>query len=320
MNLYLGIDTSCYTTSVAAFTTAGELLADERSPLVISAGHVGLRQSEMVFQHNRNLPGLVEKVRKIAGPDARIQRVCASIAPRRDEDSYMPAFTVGANYGRVIAAAVERCQFIPYTHQENHILAGVWGSDFLGESEFGAVHLSGGTTEVLYVFRPTEGEMTIRRLAETDDLNAGQFIDRIGVSMGLPFPAGPHLEQLAATAAEAGPALPLAVRNMKLSFSGPASEAKRRWEKGCDAARLALAVQSCIAQSLKKLLENCQAATGIKKFLIVGGVSANHAIRTELTARLPQVMEVKFAPVRCCGDGAIGCAYAAYLTGIQAIR
>ena len=61
MELAIGIDTSCYTTSVAAMDGAGRILADVRIPLQVKPGGKGLAQSEMVFQHVRNLPVVMER-------------------------------------------------------------------------------------------------------------------------------------------------------------------------------------------------------------------------------------------------------------------
>jgi len=61
---------------------------------------------------------------------------------------------------------------------------------------FLVVHLSGGTTELLEVRVHNHG-FDIDMIGSSLDLHAGQFVDRIGVSLGLPFPSGPHLEELA---------------------------------------------------------------------------------------------------------------------------
>ena len=58
----MGLDTSCYTTSVAALDEEGKLLGEARRILTVKQGNCGLMQSEMVFQHTRNLPELVENV------------------------------------------------------------------------------------------------------------------------------------------------------------------------------------------------------------------------------------------------------------------
>ena len=60
-NLYIGIDTSCYTTSVACIKQ-GSIVLDERTVLSVPSGARGLRQSDMLFQHNRNLPALLERL------------------------------------------------------------------------------------------------------------------------------------------------------------------------------------------------------------------------------------------------------------------
>ena len=60
--VYLGIDTSCYTTSVAVLDEAGKLVGEARKILDVKPGRCGLQQSEMVFQHTRNLPNLMEEV------------------------------------------------------------------------------------------------------------------------------------------------------------------------------------------------------------------------------------------------------------------
>lgn len=58
---YLGIDTSCYTTSVALINQQGKLVSEARKILDVKEGRCGLQQSEMVFQHTRNLPKLLEE-------------------------------------------------------------------------------------------------------------------------------------------------------------------------------------------------------------------------------------------------------------------
>ncbi|REJ34954.1 MAG: hypothetical protein DIU82_08140, partial [Bacillota bacterium] len=86
----LGIDTSAYTTSVALLSLDGTLLAEERAVLTVAAGERGLRQSEAVFQHVRNLPVLLEQVMGERPP--AIAAVAAIIPPCAVPGSYLPAF------------------------------------------------------------------------------------------------------------------------------------------------------------------------------------------------------------------------------------
>ena len=94
MKAILGLDTSCYTTSVAAVALDGQVLASVRRLLVVKQGGRGLRQSEGVFQHTQNLPQLVKQLKEQL-PDLEPVAISASFTPRDVEGSYMPVFTVG---------------------------------------------------------------------------------------------------------------------------------------------------------------------------------------------------------------------------------
>ena len=98
----LGIDTSCYTTS-AAMAAGGRIIAFERKLLPVPAGERGLRQSEAVFAHIKQLPEVLEKTIGEAG--VRPGCVCVSASPRDGADSYMPVFAAGEAFARAVAAA-----------------------------------------------------------------------------------------------------------------------------------------------------------------------------------------------------------------------
>ncbi|OIQ60190.1 O-sialoglycoprotein endopeptidase [Neomoorella thermoacetica] len=306
----LGIDTSAYTCSAAAVSQDGELLAAHRRLLPVPTGERGLQQATAVFHHVQILPEVLSEV-FAAVPAARIRGVVASVKPRPVEGSYMPVFTVAAGQGRILAAALG-VPFRATTHQEGHIQAGLWSSGWQPPDSFLAVHLSGGTSEVLLVGRK-QGGFTIEKLGGTLDLHAGQLVDRAGVLMGLEFPAGPALERLAR---EAGPEtekvhLTSAVRGYNFSFSGPASQAERLLAAGAPPAAVARAVEQCIANTLERVLRPAVEATGLRDILIVGGVAANNYLRQRLRHRLehPAVAaRLHFAAPEHSSDNAIGVA------------
>ncbi len=316
MSLFLGLDTSCYTTSVALLDGDGRLVADERRPLVVKPGGRGLAQAEMVFQHTRHLPELfAAAVAKAGGPFA-LSAVAASTQPRPRPESYMPAFLVGAGYARVIAAA-QAVPFVSLSHQEGHILAGAWSAGGPADGRFLAVHASGGTTEVALVARGAAG-LTVAIAGGTDDIAAGQFIDRIGVALGLPFPAGPHLEELA-RGGEAEPApIPVAVKGDRTSFAGPETQARRLLDRGAAPAAVAAGVQACVADSLAGLCRAALAATGAGAILFVGGVLANGYIRRRVTAALGDHARLYCPAPRYSGDNAVGAACFALSAGTTA--
>ncbi|MBE3573124.1 MAG: O-sialoglycoprotein endopeptidase [Moorella humiferrea] len=307
----LGIDTSAYTCSVAIVKASGNVIHANRRLLPVPEGEKGLQQGTAVFHHVQILPELlVEAFNSV--PPAQIKALAAATRPRPVAGSYMPVFTVASGQGRILAAAL-KVPYLETTHQEGHIAAGLWSAGWEPERPFLAVHLSGGTSEVLKVMR-RKGGFHIDKLGGTLDLHAGQLVDRVGVLMGFPFPAGPHLERMAREAEGAGVkklSLTSAVRGYNFSFSGPATQAERLLAAGADKSALARAVEQCIANTLERVLRTAVFDTGIKDILIVGGVAANSYIRSRLRYRLEHRAvgaRLYFASPEHSSDNAIGVA------------
>ncbi|MDU4960424.1 MAG: O-sialoglycoprotein endopeptidase [Sporomusaceae bacterium] len=305
MNWVLGFDTSCYTTSVAILDLEGGLLADSRRMLTVRQGGRGLAQSEMVFQHTRNMPAVLEEaLAKVAGAPAAIG---VTDCPRPLPDSYMPAFLVGAGFAKALALS-HRVPLLTLSHQENHILAGVWSAGGPYAERFLAVHVSGGTSEILLAQRLQGQRLALKLLGGTIDLHAGQFVDRVGVALGLPFPAGRHLEALARTAT-GSVRLPVAVTRLDASFSGPASQALRLISAGGEPAEIAYAVETCIAETVARLIHAAVAETGTTDVLLAGGVMANQHIRVYLEERLAAVCRLFWPQAAYSPDNAVGAAF-----------
>lgn len=309
MELAIGIDTSCYTTSVAAIDAGGSLIADARIPLQVKPGGKGLAQSEMIFQHVRNLPVVMERLRRSVGPEARMVAIGVSARPRPVDSSYMPVFLAGLGSARTVGLALG-CPVYEISHQENHLLAGLWSAQMKATPEFLAIHASGGTTEILKVRSHADG-LAIELLGGSIDLNAGQFIDRVGVALGLPFPAGPALEKLAEQVAEPYPLMPVSVVGAKISFSGPESHVQRWLVSQPSSADVAASTQRCVADSLRLALTAAVDQTGIKRILLVGGVAANQYIRSFIFSGLQQSRQaqVTWPAPQFSGDNAAGAAW-----------
>jgi N6-L-threonylcarbamoyladenine synthase len=304
--LFLGIDTSAYTTSVAVVDTEKQLIWEERQLLKVQAGERGLQQSEALFQHIQLLPEILKRVPANLWP--AIKGVGVSSAPRPIPGSYMPVFTAG----QAIASALATALGVPYfatSHQEGHLAAGIGPTEGFTAREFLAVHLSGGTTELLKVQKLNPGQFEIQILGGTNDLHAGQFIDRVGVSLGLPFPAGKELERLAQKAAPGSASLlPSSVKGYEMSFSGVESAVQRLIREGKRPADLARAVEGCIVRTLAKVLEKATGETGLENILVVGGVSANQYLRRELMRKLSSPLRWFWAKTEWSSDNAVGVA------------
>ena len=298
--MILGIDTSCYTTSAALVDRNGQLLAEARLMLPVKTGERGLRQSDGLFLHVKQLPQIIEQVFSQIGAEREgLLAVAASTCPRPVAGSYLPVFLGGTTVARSIAASAG-CPFYPFSHQEGHIQAALSSANRQWHEPFLALHLSGGTGEILLV-TPKKVGFQVKLVGDTD-LPPGQFIDRVGVALGLPFPAGPALEKLAgATKGEFR--LSGAVKGTHISFSGPESAAQRGIAQGVPAQEIAAAVLDNISKSLEKAVRTAMQETGCAHCIAAGGVAANLRIRHRL-----QTLGVDFALPSYAGDNAYGIA------------
>ena len=307
--IYLGIDTSCYTTSVAAVGEDGSLLGEARQILSVKPGRCGLQQSEMVFQHTLNLPRLVEEV--LAGKDYQLAAIGVSGFPRPLENSYMPAFLAGMSVARSLAA-ITGAKLEVISHQENHMEAGLWSAQGPWVERFLMLHASGGTTDLLLCERQENGRYQLTQVGGSMDLHAGQFVDRVGVALGLQFPTGPALEKLAETAAEPVE-LPVSVRKLDVSLSGPATAALRKLESGAEPAALALGVEYTLGETFARMLRNGAATYKVHDVLLVGGVGSNKFIRQHVQEKLAKRHVRLWVPEgRFSCDNASGCAALAW--------
>ncbi len=290
---FLGIDTSCYTTSVAVADETGALLEDARRPLAVNRPARGLRQSEMVFQHLKNLPAI------FPGRYPGCKAVAASVRPRPAEGSYMPVFRAAEGFGKVAAQATGAA-FYALTHQHAHIAAALIGQPAVPEALL-ALHVSGGTTDVLRVGVREGIVETIDTLAQASDITAGQFIDRIGVRLGLAFPAGPAMSALAAAGTPC--AVKAGVDGLSASFSGAETAVRRLLEQGVSMQDAAASVLVCIARVLERLIREGREQTGQTAVLLFGGVMASGYIRRYLSARLGGLLfaEPRYATDNACG-------------------
>lgn len=240
---------------------------------------------------------------------AEIAAVCASSSPCDGEDSYMPVFTVGLGHARVVAASL-RVPVYETTHQRGHIAAGQLGNSKM-DKLFVALHLSGGTTQLM-----TCGPDGLRVVGGSLDLHAGQLIDRVGVAMGLPFPAGPELERLALrSASPVEGILPCSLEpgGLYCHFSGAETQALRLVKEGAlPRGRVAAEVFDLVSRTSARMLEAGCRAVGASQALVVGGVASSALFREALAARLAKRrsnIRLTFGRPELSGDNAAGVAW-----------
>ncbi|NLO86102.1 MAG: O-sialoglycoprotein endopeptidase [Clostridiales bacterium] len=284
MKVVLGFDTSCYTTSASVVNERGEVICSSRMLLPVAQGQRGLRQSEAVFVHVRQMPQVMELVAEaLAKSNAEVIGVCASSHPRDDQDSYMPVFMVGLGHAKVIAQTLN-VPLMETSHQQGHIHAGQIGNQQM-DKRFIALHISGGTTDLMLY---DSGKITL--LGSSLDLHAGQLVDRVGVAMGLSFPAGPALEQLAMRfAGETQAIFPVSMDDNDLSchLSGAETRAMQLIEKQeLSNEQIAAEIFDLLSRTIARLLAAACKRTNAKQVLIVGGVASSTLLRDWLNARM----------------------------------
>lgn len=306
MSLFLGIDTSNYTTSTALYDSKTGEMVQQKKLLPVKEGQLGLRQSDAVFHHTAQLHTLIEELLKDVDT-SKIAAIAASSRPRPVDGSYMPCFTVGENTAKILSSAM-KIPLYTFSHQEGHISAALFGSQRtdLFDKQFIAFHVSGGTTEAVFAKGFGTG-FSVELAAHTLDLNAGQAIDRTGLMLGLKFPCGPQLEQLALNNTEKFKVRPT-LKGADCCLSGLENQCKKMLDNGESKEKIAAFCLAFIQATLEKMTEKLLGQYGNLPVIFAGGVMSNSIIRNALTEKFGAT----FAKPEYSADNAAGIAYLAY--------
>lgn len=305
----LGIDTSNYKTSIAVTDRRRSVVYDDRRFLAVKPGERGLRQSDALFQHMKNLPEMMETFRN--GFQGTFDAIAYSAKPRPCESSYMPVFLAGEGYGRTLAAAM-RIPIAGFSHQEGHIEAIKAFSSLQEERTFLACHFSGGTSELLQVTEkdPQEAGYEIVIAGGSKDISFGQVLDRVGVALGMGFPAGAEMDEIALHTEYASAALTqVKVKDAWLNLSGIDTQAKNLLPAMNDRNPLIREIFDKITDAMEKMILQGAEKTGIGKVLMAGGVASSQYIRKRLPARLGKMgITAVFGQNDLSQDNAVGVA------------
>ncbi len=306
-DLFLGIDTSNYTTSAALCDGDGKVILNLKKLLPVKGGERGLRQSDALFAHTKNLPIIMQSLGDFLSAEcrgAKIKAVGYSATPRSLEGSYMPCFLSGIAAAESVCA-VMGCEKYAFSHQDGHIMAALYSSgktELLdGGEPFAAFHISGGTTELLLV-RPSGESFSVELVGGTADMNAGQAIDRTGVMMGLGFPSGKEMEALCADIPyQKGK---ISVKGLECNLSGLENLASKLYTETGDKALVSAFCFDFIADTLCKLTENLREQYPDIPVVFAGGVMSNRRI----ARRLSPLGGVYFSEPEFSADNAAGIA------------
>lgn len=279
MACYLGIDTSNYTTSCAVYDDASDTIVQKKKLLPVKQGELGLRQSDAVFHHTVQLPQLINEL--FSEFDGEINAVGVSEVPVRQEGSYMPCFLPGVSAATAVAC-VNKIDLYKYSHQQGHLMAALYsaGKRELYGKEFLAFHVSGGTTQLLKV----KGDLEATLIASSLDLKAGQAVDRVGVMLDFPFPAGRYVDELASRS-EKKYKINLKLNNGNCNLSGVENKCKEMFRNGENKEDICRYCIDYIMTALEKMMLYALAEYGDMPVVFSGGVMSNSIIKKYFTEK-----------------------------------
>ena len=302
MSAFLGIDTSNYTTSAALFDSEANTIIQSKKLLPVKAGELGLRQSDAVFAHVKQLGDMVQNI--FAEYGGKITAIGVSTRPRDIDGSYMPCFLVGEMAANCLGAAL-KAPVLPFAHQQGHVAAALYSAGRLDLflERFIAFHLSGGTTEALLVEPSAERIIRCTKIGGSMDLKAGQAVDRIGVMLGLPFPAGKYLEKLALKSDRKFKIKPV-MKGTECCLSGVENKCRKMLENGEKSEDIALFCLKSVEAALCGMTDATLSEYGKLPLVYAGGVMSNCIIRNTIENKYGGI----FAKPEFSSDNAAGIA------------
>ncbi|WP_170242539.1 tRNA (adenosine(37)-N6)-threonylcarbamoyltransferase complex transferase subunit TsaD [Streptococcus suis] len=299
--LILAIETSCDETSVAVLRGEAELLSNVIASQVASHQRFGGVVPEVASRHHVEvITACIEEALLAAEVTAEdLSAVAVTYGP-----GLVGALLVGISAAKAFAWA-HGLPLIPVNHMAGHLMA----ARAVKELEFPllALLVSGGHTELVYVSEA--GDYKI--VGETRDDAVGEAYDKVGRVMGLPYPAGRVIDELAHQGEDIYnfPRAMIKEDNLEFSFSGLKSafinlyhNAQQKGETLSNA-DLSASFQACVMDILMAKTKKALAAYPVKTLVVAGGVAANQGLRERLAAEITDV-DVIIPPLRLCGDNA----------------
>lgn len=301
--IILAIETSCDETSVAIVRGGREILANVVSSQIDQHKQFGGVVPEIASRkHTEQITYVLEEAFHEANVTwDEIDAIAVTEGP-----GLVGALIVGVNAAKALAFAKNK-PLIPVHHIAGHIYANRFESEF--EFPLLALIVSGGHTELVLM----RNHGTYELIGETLDDAAGEAFDKIARALDLPYPGGPHIDQLAheGKASIDFPRAWLEENSYDFSFSGLKSAVinyihnqKQRGEE-INKADIAASFQASVVEVLTEKTYKAALQYGVKQVIIAGGVAANKGLRTAITEKFSKTnMELFIPPIKLCTDNA----------------
>ena len=296
----LGIESSCDETAAAVVKNGREVLSNIISSQVpIHRKFGGVVPEIASRKHIENVLPVIDEALQQAKVDLKeIDGIAVTYGP-----GLVGALLVGLSAGKALAFALDK-PLLGVNHLEGHVFANFLVDEEL-EPPFMALVVSGGHTALMKVKDYNNFEL----LGQTRDDAAGEAFDKIARVMGLQYPGGPEIELLAKGGNPTAIDFPRALldKSYDFSFSGLKSSVinylhtEKQSGREVNRADVAASFQAAIVDVLVKKSVHAMEASGLKKIVLAGGVSANKTLQAELGAAV-EAIGVKLVhpkPVLC---------------------
>jgi N6-L-threonylcarbamoyladenine synthase len=297
----LAVESSCDETSVAILKNENELLANVIASQVESHKRFGGVVPEVASRHHVEVvTTCFEDALLEAGITADdLDAVAVTYGP-----GLVGALLVGMAAAKAFAWA-HQLPLIPVNHMAGHLMAARQVKEL--QYPLMALLVSGGHTELVYVSEP--GDYKI--IGETRDDAVGEAYDKVGRVMGLTYPAGREIDELAHKGKDVHnfPRAMIKEDNLEFSFSGLKSAfinlhhnaAQKGEELGKE--DLSASFQAAVLDILMAKTQKALAKYPVEMLVVAGGVAANQGLRERLADEITDA-EVVIPPLRLCGDNA----------------
>ena len=280
----LAIESSCDDTAAAVLHN-DKVLSNVVARQSIHEEYGGVVPELASRAHQQNIVPVIDVALKKANVDkSQLKAIAFTQGP-----GLMGSLLVGTSFAKSLSLALN-VPLIAVNHMHAHILAHFIDEEGFDKPEFPflALTISGGHTQIVKVNSFFDMEI----IGETTDDAVGEAFDKSAKILGLPYPGGPLIDQLAK---EGNPKrftfTKPKVEGLNFSFSGLKTQILYFVQKNVkenpnfieeNKADVCASIQNIIIEILMEKLKLAVAETGINQIAIGGGVSANSGIRTTL--------------------------------------
>lgn len=260
MRYLLGIESTAHTFGISIVKETGEILVNLKDSFTTSDGEGGMIPLEVAKHHK----SFSEELYLRSLNEANLTEKDLIAVAFSNSPGLAPCLIEGMKFAKKICKRLQ-IPIVPVNHCVAHLEIG----EITGSIDPVLLYASGANTQIIAY---ESGKYRV--FGETLDLGVGNFIDTFARHLGLGFPGGPIIQNLAEEGKEYIE-LPYSIKGMDVSFSGMQTKLKQLYGKGAKKEDLAFSMQETVFAMLVEAAERALAHTGKKELLLGGGVACN---------------------------------------------